>query len=335
MVTHALSVARQGKRKKRKTNNTQCWHNSAQNGRKFRCAPFAPFSLALCHEISLMLEQIQSELTEGFERGLFGAAQRNLADKSNPLRFNNYAYAMRELTRHILHRFAPDENVKQCVWYKNETEKEGGITRKQRAYYAVQGGLDSSYVKDVLGLEVDEIHRELVRVINGLSKFTHIDPDVYDLPENEVDDLVNEVTEAVFNFIITINDCRKLVVDGLWEHIDSAVINETLRETIVAIDELASHSYIDAVYTDSVRIVGIDHESIKFVAEGSVDCELQWGSNSDLRRGDGAVLSESFPYRCELYSPIHEPQAIEIEDGSFGVDTRSWTDVRYGQDEIA
>jgi hypothetical protein len=282
-----------------------------------------------------MLEQIRSELTEGFEKDLFDAAQKNLEDKSNPLRFNNYAYAMRELTRHILHRLAPDGNVTQCVWYKNETDKEGGITRKQRAYYAVQGGLSSSYIEDILGLEVEEIHRELISVINGLSKFTHIEPGAFDLPEKDVEALVIEVTEAVFYFMVTINDCRKLVIDRLWEHIDSAVVNETLRETIVEIDELASHSYIDAIYTDDVRIVEINHESIIFIAEGSIECVLQWGSNSDLRRGDGAVLPVSFPYRCELSSPIHAPQAIELEEGTLGVDTSSWHGVRYGQDEMA
>ena len=110
-----------------------------------------------------MLAEIENELSEGFERDLYIAAQRNLLDKSNPLRLNNYSYAMRELTRHVLHRLAPDELVVGCSWYKNESDKEKGITRKQRAYYAVQGGLENSYVEDTLGLEVEDIHRRLVR----------------------------------------------------------------------------------------------------------------------------------------------------------------------------
>lgn len=276
-----------------------------------------------------MLAEIEKELCEGFEKNLFAAAQKNLADKSNPLRLNNYSYAMRELIRHVLHRLAPDENVIQCSWYKNETDREKGITRKQRAYYAVQGGLDDSYVKDTLELEVDDIHKDLIKAINRLSKFTHIEPNVFDLPEAEVESLVNETTEAVYGFLATINDCRKLVIDGLWEHIDSAVIDETLRETIIAIDELATHHFIDEVYTDKIAIFEINHESILFLVEGAVGCELQWGSNSDLRRGDGAVLPQSFPFTCELSSPVYEPESVETIESSLRVNTSSWYEGGY------
>ncbi|MCK9622302.1 MAG: hypothetical protein M0R47_17405 [Methylobacter sp.] len=276
-----------------------------------------------------MLAQIEKEFCEGFEKNLFAAAQKNLADKSNPLRLNNYSYAMRELTRHVLHRLAPDENVIQCSWYKNETDREKGITRKQRAYYAVQGGLGDSYVKDTLELEVDDIHRDLIKAINGLSKFTHIEPKVFDLPEAEVESLVNETTEAVYGFLATINDCRRLVIDSLWEHIDSAVIDETLKETIIAIDELATHHFVDEVYTDKIAIFEINHESILFRVEGTIGCELQWGSNSDLRRGDGAVLPQSFPFTCELSSPVYEPESVGTVESSLWVDTSSWYEGQY------
>lgn len=280
-----------------------------------------------------MLADIEKSLDEGFERDLFAAAQKNLLDKSNPLRLNNYSYAVRELTRHVLHRLAPDEHITKCIWYKNETEKDNGVTRKQRAYYAVQGGLSDSYVRKELGLEVDEIHSNLINAINKLSKFTHIEPKVFDLPETEIDSLVCEITEALHGFFVTINECRKLIIDALWEQLDSAAIDETLRETIQALDELASHHFIDEVYTDKVEISKITHEFILFRANGSIDCELQWGSNSDLKRGDGAVLSQSFPFTCELMSSVHEPELVECVEGSLGVDTSDWTDAKYGQDE--
>lgn len=282
-----------------------------------------------------MINQIAGMLGTSFEKALFNAALKNLEDTSNPLRLNNYSYSIRELTRHVLHRLAPKNNVVACSWYKNETDKEHGVTRKQRAIYAVQGGLSDSYVEVVLGLEVGEIHTTLIRVINGLNKFTHIEPKVFDLPEEKIDNLVNETTQAVYEFLTTISECRSIIVDKLWEHIDSAVIDETLRETIIAIDELASHSYIDEVNTDTIAITEIDHKEIKFKAEGYIGCELQWGSNSDIRRGDGAVLPQSFPYQCELTSPVDSPDEVEVREDSFGVDTSSWTDTRYGQDEQA
>lgn len=118
---------------------------------------------------------------------------------------------MRELTRHILHRLAPDENVLNCDWYKNETDKENGITRKQRAYYAVQGGLHDLYVQNTLRLEVEDIHKDLIKAINNLSKFTHIEPKVFGLPDADIDALVNETTKAVYGFLTTIK-CTDLVI---------------------------------------------------------------------------------------------------------------------------
>lgn len=168
-----------------------------------------------------------------------------------------------------------------------------------------------------------------------MSKFTHIELKVFNLPDADVDALVKETTEAVNRFLVTISDCRRLIIDSLWEQIDSAIIDEALRETIQAIDELASHHFIDEVYTDKVEIYEINHEFIRFRVNGSIGCELQWGSNSDLKRGDGAVLPQSYPFMCELISPVYEPEAFECIEESLGVDTSSWTDVRYGQDEQA
>jgi hypothetical protein len=276
-----------------------------------------------------MIVEIEKLLSEGFERHLFSAAMKNLEDKNNLLRLNNFAYAMRELTRHVLHRLAPDDNVLKCTWYKNETKTPNGISRKERAYYAVQGGLKDSYVEITLGIEVNEIHKNLISAINRLSKFTHIEPKIFGLPEEEVNKLVEETIEAVYSFLVLINDCRKLIIERLWKQIDSAVIYETLKETISALDELASHHFIDEVYTDNVEIYAIDHESIMFRAIGSIGCELQWGSNSDLRRGDGATLSQSFPFICELISTVERPEDVDSVEGSLGVDTSSW----YGGDD--
>jgi hypothetical protein len=281
-----------------------------------------------------MIDEIKNELNEGFERELFIAAQKNLEDKSNPLRLNNYSYAMRELTRHVLHRLSPDENVNKCLWYKNEKGKKNGITRMQRALYAVQGGLDNPYVEKTLGLDVNKIHRKLIEAIDKLSKFTHIEPQVFNLPEVEVDKSVNETNDAVFDFLSTFRNCRKLIIDQLWEHIGSAVINEALSETIQSIDSFTSHHYIDEVYTNEVKILSIDHEFIYFRATGKIDCELQWGSNSDLKNDNGATLSESFSFTCDLFSPVTEPEAVETKEDSLGIDTRAWEEARYDLDEI-
>jgi len=272
---------------------------------------------------------IEKELAEGFERELFSAALKNLHDTTNPLRVNNFSYSMRELMRHVLHRLAPDEKVLNCAWYKNEIQgKENGITRYQRAFYAVQGGLVDAYVKDTLEIEVKGIHKRLVNAINGLNKYTHIEPETINVPKEQGDTLVKETLNSFAAFLETINTCRKMILDGLWQEIDSAVVDEALKETICEIDALATHHSIDEICTENIVVTSIDHESVYFYVEGSVGCELQWGSNSDVRKGDGALLSESFPFTCDFVSPVTDPEAIECVESSFRVDTSAW----YGDD---
>ncbi|MCG8411309.1 MAG: hypothetical protein MI739_08495 [Bacteroidales bacterium] len=90
-----------------------------------------------------------------FELNLLKACHANLNQLSNDLRFNNYAYSLRELSRHLLKRLAPDKNLLLCSWYKNEIEgKENGITRNQRVKYAIQGGLSDTFIAEELKLDI-------------------------------------------------------------------------------------------------------------------------------------------------------------------------------------
>lgn len=273
---------------------------------------------------SNMIETIKTELKSQFENQLFDACLQNLKDTENPLRLNNFAYAMRELTRHILKRLAPDECVLQCPWYTNETQDDNGITRKQRSYYAVQGGLTDSYINDTLELDVKEIHKDLNNAIRRLSKFTHIEPTSFNLSNDEVDTFVTETFEAVFNFLVLIDECREMIISNLWEQVQSTTIDEVLRETILEIDELCSHHFIDEVYTDSIRIHEINNQNVIFHASGIIGSQMQWGSNSDLRNDIGHVERETFPFTCSLLSPVEEPDMIEVIEHSLVVDTEDY-----------
>jgi hypothetical protein len=276
--------------------------------------------------------KIWSILAVGFERELYATAHRNLIDSENNLRLNNFAYAMRELMRHVLHRLAPTESVVQCPWYHNKIDKPNVVTRRQRAHFAVQGGLSDVYVQDVLHLETESIHRSLVQAIDGLSKLTHIEETVFGLSDADVAAHVQVTEDAVAALCSEIYSCRQQIITALWEQIDGTVIDEVLRETLQAIDEITAHYSIEEVYTHRVEIIEIAHDEIVFSATGSIATELQWGSNSDIRRGDGAVLSKSFPFTCYLRSPVDDPTQVEAREDGLLVDTRSWGDGYYGDD---
>lgn len=63
------------------------------------------------------------------ERKIFDAAVRGFDSEDNPLRLNNFAFAMRELGRIWLEHLAPKDQVRQCAWFVQNTElreKDGG-----------------------------------------------------------------------------------------------------------------------------------------------------------------------------------------------------------------
>ncbi|MEL8779616.1 hypothetical protein J4Z01_25135 [Escherichia coli] len=120
-------------------------------------------------------ERINSVLLDGFEKELLDSAFINLLTPT-PLRLNNFAYALRELTRHVLHRLAPDDELQQCQWFSPDQTSSTGITRKHRIKFAIQGGLSDFYVTKKLCIdEIDKVSSELIAIINRLSGFTHIE----------------------------------------------------------------------------------------------------------------------------------------------------------------
>jgi hypothetical protein len=102
-----------------------------------------------------MKEVIKEILESEFEKELFDAAMANLNDDSNKLRYNNFAYSIRELSRHFLHRLSPEDDVKSCQWFEILTET-GNLTRTQRIKYAIHGGLTDEILTK-LGFDVEEL----------------------------------------------------------------------------------------------------------------------------------------------------------------------------------
>lgn len=271
-----------------------------------------------------------------FELDLYEAAVHNLSDLSNKLRFNNFAYAMRELSRHVLHRLAPSEGVLKCSWYKNLTQNENGITRVQRAIYATQGGLSDKFVRDALNIDPSDAHRSLRDAIDRLSRFTHVEKEVFDLSADTVDKLSGEITSAFSGFAAVIQDCRSRIIEGLEEAIHESTVSEVLSDSLPAVDEIATHFSLEEVYVDSAEVTDITHDTIHLLARGTLGVTLQWGSNSDIRRGEGAELDESFPFTCALTCTINDdlsPEDLEVLEDSLMVDTREWYGAEDGEDE--
>ena len=270
-----------------------------------------------------MSEKVIDNLQPGFEQDLYKAALQNLADETNPLRANNFAYAAREVASAVLHRIAPDDEVLACTWYKNETEKPNGITRRQRAIYATQGGLSNKYVKE-LGLSPDESHTRLLKAHNALSKFTHVRASTFGLDRKSTEQLADETVNSLIEFFRTASECRDEVIAQVYEKINELASEGVFDEAITAVDILSTHQTIEEIETTEITIQDIDSTTIYYSAEGYVSCELQWGSNSDIRNDMGAVASHTLPFSCDLIANVANPMKVSIVEDSVDVDESSW-----------
>jgi hypothetical protein len=77
-------------------------------------------------------------------------------------------------------------------------------------------------------------------------------------------------------------------------------------------DEIATHHTVHG--SGTLEITRMDSETLIFGAEGFLDCELQYGSDGDVSRGDGIRHDDSYPLSCQLVADITEPLKLEVRN---------------------
>jgi len=103
--------------------------------------------------------------------------------------------------------------------------------------------------------------------------------------------------------------------------------------SFMEVDELATHHSLDEVYVHQTSVKAIGPNSIIYRAEGSISLILQWGSNSDVRRGDGVEVGQSFPFHCDIEVPLDDPWDLSLAETVYSVDTSNWRDDAADPDE--
>ncbi|MGV6479148.1 hypothetical protein ACT2VT_003228 [Pantoea agglomerans] len=269
-------------------------------------------------------DRINSVLLDGFEKELLDSAFINLLTP-NPLRLNNFAYALRELTRHLLHRLAPNEEIKKCQWFKPDETSSNGITRKHRIKFAIQGGLTDFYVNKKLFVEeIDFVTSELIEIINDLSNFTHIEVKTFNSSEIECEVTAKKCLEATLDFINKIDELRVEIADKLFNEIEMTLIERVNSESVVELMEISTHQSIDDITPEIIRVINIGAYSLNMEVEGTIYATLMYGSASDRRRGDGAEIPISFPVDSEIEVIFEKPLGSVINLNKFSVDISSW-----------
>lgn len=273
-----------------------------------------------------MILEIKKILKSKFEIELFESALKNLDDKENKLRYNNFAYSIRELSRHFLYSLSPEKKVKSCSWY-NAMTKDDKPTRAQRIKYAIQGGFSDELLTKH-GFDIDELENIIKTtkdIIGSLSKYTHINEDVFDIPKSEVELKSREVLEIFAEFVETIDNYRRDLKASLDGDLDTHVLNEIIWSSFNEIDILAPHHLMEYSELEEYEIEEINNEYVIVSVNGNLSVTLEYGSKNERREGDGLDLHESFPFTGIVkYKIGSEFPSSDYEVEDLNVDTESW-----------
>ena len=269
---------------------------------------------------------ILQHLASGFEQELFQAAIANVDDTSNKLRLNNFAYSMRELIRVVLERLAPDDEVVNAPWFEpNDKGHPDKVTRSQRIKYAIQGWLSDDYVTNTLRIDHQDNDKELRKNIDELSKYTHVTESTFNIEQVKITELALGVLFNVQFFLMTVAEARYRVQRAAIDCIDNEMIEEFYYNVQNDIDILATHHEILAYMVTGINLKNQDNDTITLEVIGNVQVRLQWGSDGDMRRGDGYETEMSFPFSSTLIASYKNKQGdvhivsrtIDINTGQF------------------
>lgn len=276
--------------------------------------------------MDLELEKaIVGHLATDFERELFDAAIKNL-DDTNVLNLNNFAYAIRELVRNFLERLAPDEKVKGAPWYVEvlNADKKVTISRAQRMEYAIHGWLSNEFLKNVLKLDITDTITDLKKSIDKMSKYTHISPETFNLPEPQKTREALEMLNNLLRFLMDIEECKSRVHNTIVKDF-STNINEIFSvETFDDIDILSTHSTIKSFMIQNIILKELG-STINVEVLGFVHTRLQIGSDGDVRRDDGYVTYLDFPFQASCEANIQNTIGrIIYGEPNIHIDTNSF-----------
>lgn len=266
---------------------------------------------------------ILQHLAQGFEQELFQAAIANVDDTPNKLRLNNFAYSMRELIRIVLERLAPDAEVLNAPWFKpNDKDHPDKVTRSQRIKYAIQGWLSDDYVTDTLRIDHQDKDKELRQNIDELSKYTHVTESTFNIEPVKITELALGVLCNVQLFLMNVAEARYQVQQAAIDCIDEEMIKEFYYNVQDDIDILSTHHEILSYMVTDINLKDQDSDTITLVVKGTVQVRLQWGSDGDMRRGDGYETQMSFPFSSTLIASYRNEQGdVHIVSRTIDINT--------------
>ncbi len=262
--------------------------------------------------------QIKSHLKTEFEERLFLSSLAYLENQNDPLRLNSFAYSLRELIRNVFELRAPEEKIKSCAWFRLETEN-GKPSRKQRYIFIVQGGLEHSFVRNELGIDILEPWKEIKSTIDSLSKYTHINESTFDVDDDECRKLSDEALNQLLSIFEMMEETRGEIHYRLSNHIDNELISTFVSNSMPDIDALSNNSYVEHSEVTDYQLLDIDHSQLSFEGEGIAHVSQNYGKGMDW-----CEIREEYPFTFTGTSNVNKPYDLSIPADGIVIDVREW-----------
>ncbi len=241
----------------------------------------------------------------------------------NPLRHANTANGLRELLREVFETLSPDEDIKDCYWFVPDPSSRNGVTRKHRILYSIHGYVGNALFPKRFTRQVNSLVKRIVQQTKSLQKLTHINEQSLRIPPVESDRLLSSTLRSYLRLLETIEKAREVTLEELSmilsEKLDQIFINDVFDK----LDILSTHTRPQYAEDVTVRIEDIDKVTIYFSGDGSILCQLQYGSDGDVARGDGVEFSSNFPFTFSGLAST-DLSEIDVDRDSIEVDTDSF-----------
>lgn len=249
-------------------------------------------------------------------------ALHSYRDIKNPLRFANAATALRELLREVFEELAPDEEIKKCHWFVPDKKARDGITRKHRTLFAVYGYIGKKPFPKEFSEEVEDLARQIVKQVDTLSKFTHVTRERLATPRAQAASDILPSLQLYLQLFEAIDQAKEVFIEELSKILHDELEEIFSNELFDDLDILSTHTQPEYIeFIEKVDVESIDSKEVCFSGSGSLLCRLQYGSDGDLRRGDGIVEHESFPFSFSGFALTKDLKQVTVDKEAIQIDT--------------
>jgi hypothetical protein len=280
-----------------------------------------------------LTQKVRGHFKLDLQRKIFDAAVKSFDHQDNPLRLNNFAFALRELGRIWLEQLAPKEKIRDCEWFAQNTDlrEKDGVTRAQRAKYAVQGELHDEFVLKQLHIDVQSTVKEYLALIDELSKYGHNIEESFDIPAETAELEAIRALETFDQLSGLIQERHDSLLSSVADAAKEALppTDELFGEFDDELDPVSTQISGGDVHFESLSILSIDPDRILYQGRGRVYARLRYGSDSGVAWDQGAAIHDIYPFECSLESDTGDPLG-SIVRRSMKIDAESFNDDGQG-----